>query len=127
MTYLSSIHPYPAMIADELAMHLAKRYVSGGDTVLDPFCGTGRTLLAAETAGAAELAGVDVNPLAMLIARAKFARASSTRLRRLLITTTPATNRILKFETRKVSWFSALARRDLTAIIDKVNCASWLR
>lgn len=127
MTYLSSIHPYPAMIADELATQLAARYVSAGDAVLDPFCGTGRTLIAAEAAGAAELTGVDVNPLATLIARAKVASASSAALRRVLLAAAPASEHVLQFESRKVSWFSARARRDLTSIVDKVNGASWLK
>jgi DNA modification methylase len=115
------------MIADELATQLAERYVSAGDAVLDPFCGTARTLIAAEAAGASELTGVDVNPLATLIARAKFASVSSAALRRMLLATPSVGDRQLQFERRKVSWFSARARRDLTSIVDKVNGATWLK
>ena len=69
MTTLSSLHPYPAMIADDLAEILARRYISRHDFVVDPFCGTGRTLFAAAEIGA-ECLGLDVNPLAVLLVEA---------------------------------------------------------
>ena len=72
VTRLSSIHPYPAMIADPLAEQLANEFVSTGMRVLDPFCGTGRTLLAAAARGA-DCIGFDVNPHAVLLVKAKSA------------------------------------------------------
>src|SRR6266540_1186769 len=72
-TRLSQIHPYPAMIADRVAIELAERFVTVGDRVLDPFCGTGRTVIAAAARGA-ECVGVDVNPLAVLLVRAKVSK-----------------------------------------------------
>ena len=41
-----------------------------GATVLDPFCGSGTTLVEARAAGMSAV-GIDLNPLAVLIARAK--------------------------------------------------------
>jgi site-specific DNA-methyltransferase (cytosine-N4-specific) len=114
------------MIANELAIELADRYISRGNSVLDPFCGTGRTLLAAEQIGAAEVVGIDVNPLATLIARAKFAPVSCARLRRLLSAKRRALMSKFDFERRKVSWFSKNTRRELTEIINTVNKAAWL-
>ena len=72
-TQLSRIHPYPAMIADDLAVCIASKYVHRGSLVLDPFCGTARTLYAAASAGG-DCFGIDVNPLAVLIAQAKGVR-----------------------------------------------------
>ena len=65
---LSSLHPYPAMMPDELARVLVRDY--GGDRVLDPFCGTGRVCVAAAEGGASAV-GIDINPLAILISEAK--------------------------------------------------------
>lgn len=48
---------------------------SGSRSVLNPFCGRGTTIYAAQLAGVPAV-GVDVNPLAVAIARAKLARAS---------------------------------------------------
>jgi SAM-dependent methyltransferase len=45
--------------------------------VLDPFCGRGTTIYAARLAGVPAV-GVDVNPVAVAIARAKLAKASLT-------------------------------------------------
>src|SRR4051794_5423839 len=70
MTRLSRIHPYPAMIADKCANNIAAQHIADGALVLDPFCGTGRTLYAAAGAGG-KCFGIDINPLAVLIARAK--------------------------------------------------------
>src|SRR5882672_1964009 len=73
-TRLNRIHPYPAMIADDFALCTAMRYVREGSVVLDPFCGTGRTLYAAASFGA-DCFGIDINPLAVMIARAKSVKA----------------------------------------------------
>src|ERR1044072_1776655 len=123
MTYLSSLHPYPAMIANELATTLAERFVAPGNSVLDPFCGTGRTLLASQSAHASQVVGVDVNPLATLIAQAKFAPASERRIRRLGLAPLHEASKPLDFESRKVSWFSTTSRAHLTAIIRVINRA----
>ena len=68
MPRLSTLHPYPAMMPDELVTSLVEKY--GGDRVLDPFCGTGRVCVAVAEAGGVAV-GVDVNPLGILISRAK--------------------------------------------------------
>jgi site-specific DNA-methyltransferase (cytosine-N4-specific) len=126
MTYLSSLHPYPAMIANDLAIELARRYVTAGDVVLDPFCGTGRTLLAAEAAGASVVVGLDVNPLATMIASAKFAVVSTERMVDFVSRRPTVAKRSLNFETRKVSWFAKRAKVELTSIIEAVNSTGQL-
>ena len=126
MTRFSRLHPYPAMVADCLAAELSRRYVRTGDRVLDPFCGTGRTLLAAAERGGHCL-GVDVNPLAVIVSTAKAHRYSLDRLlafrdkfkRRVQ---RRRSSSVLDFESgRRVSWFSAKARRELTDIIALLN------
>jgi site-specific DNA-methyltransferase (cytosine-N4-specific) len=69
-TFLSRLHPYPAMVADELARELADRYVGPTDSVLDPCCGSGRLLAAASHTTGARV-GYDVNPLACLLTECK--------------------------------------------------------
>src|SRR5258708_7105976 len=82
MTRFNSLHPYPAMIADELAVELSSKFVTPGIKVLDPFCGTGRTLIAAAERGA-ECVGLDINPLAILVTRAKVADVRLSKMRML--------------------------------------------
>lgn len=62
------------MVADELAVSIALATVHAGSRVVDPFCGSGRLLMAAAAQGA-HCVGFDVNPLACLITDAKAASA----------------------------------------------------
>lgn len=72
-------HPYPARLHPLLARRLVAALSRPGETVLDPFCGSGTVLVEARAAGRRAL-GSDVNALALLLARQKCA-ASSPALR----------------------------------------------
>ena len=66
------IHPYPA----KLLFHIPYFFLSNdilskpGDTIIDPFCGTGTVMLESTLLGRNGI-GFDINPLACLIARTK--------------------------------------------------------
>ena len=64
------IHPYPAMLHPLLVDFLIKKYAKKGDIIFDPFCGSGVTLLQSSL-NEHESVGFDINPLSLLIARAK--------------------------------------------------------
>jgi len=55
-------HSYPARMHPETAARLIARLSRAGETVLDPFCGSGTVLVEARRAGRRGL-GYDVNPL----------------------------------------------------------------
>lgn len=65
-----SIHPYPAKFIPQIPNTLIQELSSLGETVLDPFCGSGTTLVEARRLGR-HAVGVDANPLACLISRSK--------------------------------------------------------
>lgn len=67
---MHSAHPYPAKFPARLARKLLLRHVRPGDVVLDPFCGSGTTLLEAKLHGAHSI-GVDINALSCLISMVK--------------------------------------------------------
>lgn len=67
---LHEIHSYPAKFPPAMPSRLIAELSSPGDRVLDPFCGSGTTLLEALRSGRSAI-GVDANPLATLIARVK--------------------------------------------------------
>lgn len=64
------VHPYPAMLHPLLVDFLIDTYAEKEDVIFDPFCGSGVTLLQSGINGH-ESIGFDINPLALLIARAK--------------------------------------------------------
>ena len=68
--YTHGIHPYPAMMIPQVARRLIEMYGRKGDVLLDPYCGTGTTLLEGMLANL-KSTGTDLNPLARLIAKVK--------------------------------------------------------
>ena len=64
------VHPYPAMLHPLLVNFLIDMYAKKRDVIFDPFCGSGVTLLQSGINGH-ESVGFDINPMALLIARAK--------------------------------------------------------
>ena len=63
-------HSYPAMMIPQVAARLVADYSRPGDTLLDPFCGSGSVLVEARVLGR-NAWGIDLNPVALLVARAK--------------------------------------------------------
>ncbi|SEP42545.1 DNA methyltransferase [Nitrosovibrio sp. Nv6] len=70
---IEGIHPYPAkFIGDIPRAFIDALPIPPGTAVLDPFCGSGTTLMEAQRAGLPSV-GIDLNPIACLIARVKTA------------------------------------------------------
>lgn len=125
ITRLSRFHPYPAMVADELAISLANKYVRNASRVLDPFCGAGRLVMAAAAAGASCTA-LDRNPLACLITKAKAARTCPKLIQKLREDIrrrkgVPGGSPLVLRESRKVDWFSEMALKELAQIVHWIN------
>jgi DNA modification methylase len=64
------LHPYPAKYIPQLPNLIIREHTNERNTVFDPFCGSGTTLLEAAMLGRKSI-GVDSNPVAALISRAK--------------------------------------------------------
>ena len=66
------LHPYPAMMMPLIAREMFDRYGKKEETVfLDPYVGSGTTLVEAQYYGVKKATGIDLNPLAILISRTK--------------------------------------------------------
>jgi len=63
-----NIHPYPAKFIPQIPSCFIETYSKKNDVVLDPFCGSGSTLLEA-TIRDRKAIGLDLNPIATLISR----------------------------------------------------------
>lgn len=68
--YTHCFHTYPAMMIPQIARKLLKEYGTEGGWLLDPYCGTGTSLVEASLFGM-HSTGCDINPLVRLIAAAK--------------------------------------------------------
>ena len=55
------LHSYPAMMAPPIARRLINELTTKGETVLDPFCGTGTTMIASLKYGRNSV-GLDIEP-----------------------------------------------------------------
>jgi site-specific DNA-methyltransferase (cytosine-N4-specific) len=120
---MSRLHPYPAMVADDLARSLADQHVEPGARVLDPFCGSGRLLAASENASVR--VGLDMNPLACLMTRAKLANASADLIDEVLSGLAhgrqASTGERLIVTDRKVDWFAPGTLDQLGRLVSWIN------
>ena len=71
------LHPYPAKFIPQIPNALIQELSSVGDTILDPFCGSGTTLVEALLLKRHAI-GIDANPIACLITAAKTVRLDSS-------------------------------------------------
>lgn len=72
---------FPAKFHAPIAAALIERFTEVGDTILDPFCGSGTSLVEAICAGR-HAVGTDVDPLAILVTQAKTSRFDMARMAR---------------------------------------------
>lgn len=69
--FTHGFHPYPARMPPHISRHLLRLYSrSKDDKILDPYCGSGGVLVESMLYDRAAV-GVDLNPLAVLIAKVK--------------------------------------------------------
>jgi tRNA G10 N-methylase Trm11 len=68
--YTHDLHLYPAKLNPNIARRLISQYGKNAENLLDPFCGSGTTLVEGRLAGL-NTVGYDVNPTARLMTKAK--------------------------------------------------------
>lgn len=128
-TYLThNIHPYPAKFIPQIPHHFIKKYSSDGDTVLDPFCGSGTTLVESMLIGRPSI-GVDVNPIATLISRAKttiLRKGEITQIQNIVSKIceytykTSSSLQLDNFDNRD-HWFTKKANKEIALILDLIK------
>lgn len=68
--YTHGFHPYPAKFTPQIVNKFFHLYCKKGFSILDPFCGSGTTLVEGVLNGMASV-GIDLNPIAYIISKAK--------------------------------------------------------
>ena len=69
--YTHAIHSYPAMMMPRIARNVIQEYATSESIVLDPYMGSGTTLLEGMVENVGKVIGFELNPLAVLISTAK--------------------------------------------------------
>jgi site-specific DNA-methyltransferase (cytosine-N4-specific) len=68
--YTHGFHPYPAKYTPQLVNKYLSSYCRQGNTILDPFCGSGTTVVEGAINGINSV-GIDLNPIAYIVSKAK--------------------------------------------------------
>jgi len=70
-SYLThNFHSYPAKFVPQIPKIVIEKLSKPGDVVLDPFCGSGTTLVEAKLTGRLSI-GLDINPISILTSKCK--------------------------------------------------------
>lgn len=78
-SHTHGIHAYPAMFIPQVGRRLLEAYSKEGDTICDIFCGSGSSLVESKLIGR-NAYGIDLNPLAIFLAKAKTTPINSQKL-----------------------------------------------
>ena len=79
-THFPNLHRYPATMLPQIGIELFKELKINKYRLLDPYCGTGSSVLAGMASGFSEFHGFDINPLAILIAKGRYTKLNTKKL-----------------------------------------------
>lgn len=129
--FTHNIHPYPAKFIPQIPRELILRLSKKDDWVLDPFCGSGTTLVEAKLTCRNSI-GVDVNPLSCLISKVKVTSLSLdniSEIKKVLFIIKRDILRNVKFEQPEYPnidlWFSEKAKNSLSVIRHYLNAIEY--
>ncbi|MBM3156911.1 MAG: hypothetical protein FJ004_06465 [Chloroflexi bacterium] len=106
-SYLThNLHPYPAKFIPQIPNALIQELSSVGGVVLDPFCGSGTTLVEALTLKRHAI-GIDANPIGCLVSRAKTTRLTAQDIELLRDLTDPLISLAARFGSGQRTLFAA--------------------
>jgi len=127
-------HTYPAMMIPQIAKRLIETYGKGAQVLLDPFMGSGTSLVEAKVHSQFTKAyGIDINPLARLIGKVKTTPMDIQILEKTAshliediqqdMTAVDAGQRVIEpvYFKNVEYWFKPLVARDLTIIKKHIN------
>ncbi len=121
-------HTYPAMMIPQIARRLIELYGLNAKTIIDPFVGSGTTMVEATLHNNFEMAyGLDINPLALLLAKVKTTKLDFAELENEHIN---LSDRIKNFKSEKATfphfqnigfWFNPSVVKELAIIKNSID------
>ncbi len=130
-TYLThSLHPYPAKFPPQLPHTIIEQFADKKATILDPFCGSGTTLVEARLLGHNAI-GVDVNGLSTLLSKVKATPLSKTEVAEIQSFIKLVKNEDVQWQTKRPNikvkeiegldhWFQINVAEELTHILNLI-------
>ena len=121
--YTHGIHSYPAMMIPQIARRLIQLYGKNAKKLLDPFMGSGTSLIEASlTHHIEEARGFDLNPLAVLISKVKTTPIDVDLLRKKLNEILPSNEIVNIPKFRNIEfWFKPSIIKHLTRLKKQIN------
>jgi site-specific DNA-methyltransferase (cytosine-N4-specific) len=114
-----NFHPYPNKFIPQIVKTLIEQYSQEGDTILDPFCGSGTSLIEANLSKR-NVIGIDLNPLACLISKVKTTKINHDVLKKIM---KEITKKLYKNEITENNFNKNKDNKDDNKeIIKKYNC-----
>jgi len=80
-TKYPNLHRYPATMLPQIGIEVLKELNIKSGKLLDPYCGSGSSFASGLEVGLDEMYGFDINPLAVLISKAKFTKIDISQTR----------------------------------------------
>ncbi len=106
--HVHRLHPYLGKFIPQLAEVFLRKYFQRGQTVLDPFCGSGTTLVQANELGIKSI-GYDISAFNVLLTRAKVRRYDLERARREVLDALEKLRRLTKGNGQSSFWESEIS------------------
>jgi len=75
-TVYPNLHKYPATMLPQIGIEVLNELNIKNGKLLDPYCGSGSSFASGLECGLTEMHGFDINPLAVLISKARFTKVS---------------------------------------------------
>jgi len=75
-----NLHKYPATMLPQIGIEIFKELDIKSGKLLDPYCGSGSSFASGLECGLTEMHGFDINPLAVLISKARFTKISINKI-----------------------------------------------
>jgi DNA modification methylase len=147
-------HRYPAKFIPQIVQKLIETYTVEGDKIVDVFAGCGTTLVESKIHGRRS-EGVDINPVAQLITKAKInpinPRVLDTEIKKVLLAIksfNPANDKMIEKHPRIDYWFESEAKQKIAFLYEIIldiekekvrdfllcglsnifkNCSKWLQ